>query len=129
MIDLRSWPKEWNAAALRAFASLTDDSAATLKRLATLPEVSADTLRRLVPFPGRSSPRGWPLVGMFTLGLVAGAMGFYAVTKRAEIARVAKRALSMDDELSSFGEIDSKPVSVTTHRSNHRRKAESEVTK
>jgi len=96
--DFRSWPKKWTEASLSDFVSL--------------PEF-------------KQSGGQWPLFGMLALGLVAGAaIGGYAVSQRAEIKRLAKHAKRMGEELSAMGEVDVvKPAS----RSNHRRKATSEV--
>jgi len=67
---------------------------------------------------------------MFAIGLIAGAIGSYAVTQRSQIKRLASRALKARREV--LGEFDgveaADPVSVTSHRSNHRRKATVEVT-
>jgi hypothetical protein len=102
MTDLRSWAKRWNDASLRQIATLRDPS----------------------------PPRGWPLLGMFAIGLVAGAIGSYAVTQRSQIKRLASRALMARHEvLGEFGEVEApNPVSTTAHRSNHRREAAVEVT-
>jgi hypothetical protein len=99
--DLRSWGRHWNDAALERIA-------------ATLP---------------RSAPsRTWPLLGMLALGLVAGAaIGGYAVTQRSQMKRLSDYAHRMGDELAGSDNVDDNPVAVTTHRSNHRRKATSEV--
>jgi hypothetical protein len=77
----------------------------------------------------RSSPsRTWPLLGMLALGLVAGAaIGGYAVSQRSHMKRLSDYANRMGDELSSPDNDEDNPVAVTTHRSNHRRKATSEV--
>src|SRR4029077_20896959 len=95
--DLRSLAKRWNNASLR--------------HIATLPELSTS--------------RRWPMFGMFAIGLVAGAVGSYAVTQRSEIKRLASRALMASDETPlELREVAvARPVSVTSHRSNHRRKA------
>jgi hypothetical protein len=99
-MDLRSWRNRWNDA--------------------ELPQIPN--------FPGESSP--WPLLGMLALGLVAGAaIGGYAVSQRSQVERLAPAAHRMGDELADMGRRDAAkavPV-VTTHRSNHRRKAASEV--
>ena len=102
MTDLRAWAKRWNDASLRQIATLRE------------------------PSPSRR----WPLLGMFAIGLVAGAIGSYAVTQRSQIKRLARRALMARREVvGEFGEVESaKPVSTTAHRSNHRRKAAVEVT-
>jgi hypothetical protein len=101
--DLRAWVKRWNDNSLRQFA--------------TLPEPSS---------------RRWPLVGMFAIGTIAGALGVYAVTQRTRLARLAQLAgratISRHegpDEL--HGIVLDQPISITSHRSNHRRKAEAEV--
>jgi hypothetical protein len=102
MTDLRAWVKRWNDASLRQIATLRE--------------------------PSPRSP--WPLLGMLAIGLVAGAIGSYAVTQRSQIKRLARRALmeryQAKRELRAVE--DAKPVSVTSHRSNHRRKAAAEVT-
>jgi hypothetical protein len=100
--DLKSLAKRWNNASVRQFA--------------TVPELSES--------------HRWPMFGMFAIGLLAGAIGSYAVTQRSQIAHVARRALLERDEmLDELGGVDvAKRVSVTSHRSNHRRKAAAEVT-
>ena len=98
MIDFRSWPKKWNDASLGDFVAM--------------PEF-------------KQSGGQWSMFGMLALGLVAGAViGGYAVTQRAEIKRLAKHARRMGEELAAMGDADS--VQPAT-RSNHRRKATSEV--
>jgi hypothetical protein len=100
-MDLRSWGKSWNDAALERIA-------------ATLPR--------------RSESRPWPLFGMLALGLIAGlAIGGYAVAQRSHMKRLAGYVQRMGNELAAAGEPEDEPVGVTTHRSNHRRKATSEV--
>jgi hypothetical protein len=67
---------------------------------------------------------------MLALGLVAGAaLGGYAVSQRTQMRRLAAAAHRMGDELADMASYEAdKPVPVvTTHRSNHRRKAASEV--
>jgi hypothetical protein len=99
--DLKSWGRHWNDAAM---------------------ERIADAL------PRTSRSRTWPLVGMLALGLVAGAaIGGYAVSQRWHMKRLSDYAHRAGDELSSPDSDDDRPVTVTTHRSNHRRKATSEV--
>lgn len=102
MTDLRSWAKRWNDASLRQLATLREPK----------------------------SSRRWPLLSMFAIGLVAGAIGSYAVTQRSQIKRFAIRTLSVrDDVLDEFGGVERRePASVTSRRSNHRRKAAVEVT-
>jgi F0F1-type ATP synthase assembly protein I len=98
LIDLRSWPKKWNEAGLRDIAIL----------------------------PENSGSRPWPLIGMLAIGLVAGAaFGGYAVSQRNQMKRLAKHAHRMGDELAAMAsEAATEPM---TTRSNHRRKATSEV--
>ena len=92
MIDMRSWPKKWNDASLR--------------QIATLPE---------------NSSGGWSLLGMFAVGVVAGALGSFAMTQRSQLKRLAMRAMDgMDDESIR---VVAKPASTL----NHRRKAASKV--
>jgi len=100
--DLRSWAKRWNDASLRQIATLREPS----------------------------PPSRWPLLGMFATGLVAGAIGSYAVTQRSQIKRFVRRALiARRRVIDEFGGVKvAKPVSVTSHSSNHRRKAVAEVT-
>jgi hypothetical protein len=99
---LRSWAKRWNDTSLRQIAILREPS----------------------PY------RRWPLVGMFTIGLVTGAIGSYAVMQRSQIKLLARRALiARRQVLDELGAVEvAKPVSVTSRRSNHRRKAAVEVT-
>jgi hypothetical protein len=68
---------------------------------------------------------GWPLVGMLALGLVAGAaIGGYAVSQRAQLKRLSAYALGMGDGLD---DMDTSDPELSVPRSNHRRKATSEV--
>jgi hypothetical protein len=95
--DLRSLGRHWNDVALHRIA-------------AALPE--------------NSRPRPWPLFGMLMIGLVAGAaIGGYAVSQRSRIRRLVLNAQRMHEDIGP----DDEPVTVTTHRANHRRKATSEV--
>jgi hypothetical protein len=95
-MDIRSWPKKWNDASLRQFA--------------TLPEFSP-------------SPRPWPMLGMLALGLVAGvAIGGYTVSQRSHMRRLAGYAHRMGDELADLS-TDEEERPVSSARSNHRRKA------
>ena len=99
-MDIRSWPKKWNDASLRQFA--------------TLPEFSP-------------SPRPWPLLGMLALGLVAGvAIGGYTVSQRSHMRRLAGYAHRMGDGLADMS-TDEVERPLTAPRSNHRRKAAAEV--
>ena len=67
---------------------------------------------------------------MLALGLVAGAaLGCYAVSQRSHRKRLSDDAHRMGDQFGNsdpFEGEEPEPV-VTTHRSNHRRKATSEV--
>jgi hypothetical protein len=101
-MDLRSWPKKLNEASLRQIARL----------------------------PENSPSRAWPMLGMLALGLVAGAaLGGYAVSQRSQMKRLAMYAHRMGDEMAVMGRDEAvKPVAVvTSHPSNYRRKATSEV--
>ena len=102
MTDFRSLAKRWNDASRRRIAILREPS----------------------------PPSRWPLLGMFAMGMVAGAMGSYAVTQRSQIRLLARRALVARRQiLDQFSGVEvAKPVSITSHRSNHRRKAVVEVT-
>ena len=94
MIDLRSWPKKWN-------------DEATLGRIVTLPE--------------HSSTSPWALLGVFAIGLIAGAaIGGYALSQRSVMRRLGGDTDWMEDRASE-------PVTVTTHRSNNRPKVRAEV--
>lgn len=97
---MRSWAKRWNDASLR--------------QIATLPE--------------NSSSRPWPLVSMFAIGVIAGAIGCYAVTQRPQIQALARRAMKVRYDLVPFdGDDVAKPASVSSQPANRRRKAVSEV--
>jgi hypothetical protein len=67
---------------------------------------------------------------MFAIGLMLGAIGSYAVTQRSQIKHLTRRAfMARDEVLGEFGGVEvADPVSITSHRSNHRRKAAAEVT-
>lgn len=100
MTDFRSWPKKWNDTSLGDYVAL--------------PEF-------------KQSGGQWSLFGMLALGLVAGAaIGGYAVSQRAEIKRLAKKVRHIGDELAAAAEDEADEPAVAT-RSNHRRKATSEV--
>lgn len=73
--------------------------------------------------------RRWPLAGMFAVGLVAGAIGSYAFTQRSRIESLAARAFDgRQQAVEESGELEvGNPISITSHRSNHRRRADSEV--
>jgi len=100
-MDLRSWGKKWNEA----------------------------PMGRVVTMPENRPARVWPLLGMLALGLVAGAgLGGYLVSQRSQMKRLARYAHRMGDELAVLGKAEAEPIAVgTTPRSNHRRKAASEV--
>jgi hypothetical protein len=99
--DLKSWGRHWNDAAMDRIADV---------------------------LPRRAPSRTWPLLGMLALGLVAGAaIGGYAVSQRSHMKRLSDYAHRMGDELSGLDTDEDNPVAVTTHRSNHRRKATTEV--
>jgi len=69
---------------------------------------------------------GWPLLGMLALGLLAGAaIGGYAVSQRAQLKRLSAYTRRMGDGLAGMGTSDEPELIVP--RSNHRRKATSEV--
>lgn len=100
MTDFRSWPKKWNDASLSDF----------------------------VVMPEFKQSSQWPLFGMLALGLVAGAaIGGYAVSQRAQMKRLAKHARRMGDELAAMGKDEAVKPAAAPPRSNHRRKATSEV--
>ena len=103
-MDLRAWRDRWNDASLPHIPHL----------------------------PGESRSRPWPLVGMLVLGLVAGAaIGGYAASQRQQMKRLAAAARRMGDEMTGMSmgrdETDDDDEVVTSPRSNHRRKATSEV--
>jgi len=100
-VDLRSWGKNWNEAALR----------------------------RIVNMPRHTPSRPWPLLGMLALGLVAGvAIGGYAASQRSQMKRLVDYAHRLGDELAGVDEAPVKPLSVVTSpRSNHRRRAAAKV--
>ena len=98
MRDFTSWPKKWNDTSLGDYV--------------TLPEF-------------KQSGGHWSLLGMLALGLVAGAeIGGYAVSQRAEMKRLVKRARRMGEDLAAIEDMD---IDKPATRSNHRRKATSEV--
>jgi hypothetical protein len=102
MDHVTSWRRRWNEAALPQIPTL----------------------------PGESTSRAWPLLGMLTLGLVAGAaLGGYAMSQRSQLRRLAFHAHRMGDELADMGRVEAaKSVEVSASTlSNHRRKAASEV--
>jgi hypothetical protein len=99
-MDLRSLPKRWN-------------DTARLRDIAVLPEYSQS--------------RPWPLLGMLAFGLVVGAaVGGYAVSQRSQMKRLAKHVRHMAEGLEGDDDLADEPV-VTSQRTNHRRKASSEV--
>jgi len=98
---MRSWPKKWNDAAMR--------------RLAWRYE--------------RPRAARWSLLGMLALGLIAGAaVGGYAVSQRWRLKRLSDHALRLPELRREMGTRDGEEATtVTIPRSNHRRKATSEV--
>jgi hypothetical protein len=86
-------------------------------------------LPQIPSLPGESPSRTWPLLGMLALGLVAGAaVGGYAVSQRSHMKRLAKYAHRMRAELAGMPESETEPLAdARPPRSNHRRKATSEV--
>ena len=92
--------------------------------------LNAAAMRRLGNVREPSRPRRWPLLGMFAIGLVAGAIGSFAVTQRSELKRLAELAFRMkgrvEDESAAIK--DANPVVLTARRSNHRRKRVAEIT-
>jgi hypothetical protein len=67
-------------------------------------------------------------MGMFVLGLAAGAVGCYTLVQRSKIKRFADRAFEAEDATLPLTP-DVAGVSVTSHRSNHRRRAVEEVSR
>jgi hypothetical protein len=87
-------------------------------------------MRRLVSRYERPRSPRWPLIGMLALGFVAGAAaGGYAVSQRWRLKGLAKYAQRIRDMRTAMGmhEGDDGATIVTVPRSNHRRKATSEV--
>jgi hypothetical protein len=89
---------------------------------------SDSSLKHIASMAPRPSSSRWPLWGMFTAGLLVGAVGAYAVTRRSQI----RQFLGGDYEtLDEFVEVEaSEPASFESHRpnrSNNRRKAAVEV--
>jgi hypothetical protein len=102
LIDLRSWPKKWNDSSLRDFAIL----------------------------PENAPSRRWPMLGMLAIGLLVGtALGAFAASQRWQMERLARHSDRMSDELAAMNKDEAhKPATEVTYpRSNHRRKAASEV--
>jgi hypothetical protein len=66
---------------------------------------------------------------MFAAGLLIGAAGAYAVTRRSDIARLARDSFIRDEgEDTEVADVDhASPTSHRPNRSNHGRKAEVEV--
>jgi len=101
VIDLRSWPKRQNDASLRQIATLLENA----------------------------TSRRWPMLGMFALGMVAGAaLGGYAVSHRSKLKRPGTHAhRGVDDPVGVATAENVKPAEVVTIGANHRRKAALEV--
>jgi hypothetical protein len=101
MTDFRSWPKKWNDASLGDYVAL--------------PEF-------------KQSGGQWWLFGMLALGLVAGAaIGGYAMSQRTQMKQLAKHVHRIGDELAAAAEDKADKAVATNQRSNHRRKATSDV--
>jgi hypothetical protein len=86
-------------------------------------------LRRIAILPEKPQSRAWPLLGMLALGLVTGAaLGGYAISQRSQMKRLSTYAHRMRDELATMGKVEAEPDAAgSVPRSNHRRKAASEV--
>jgi hypothetical protein len=87
-------------------------------------------MRDFAILPESSTSRPWPMVGMLAIGLLAGAaIGGYAVFQRNQMKQLAKHVYGVGDELAPMGTTDASESieRVTSPRSNHRRKAASEV--
>src|SRR5581483_11910117 len=98
--DLRSWPRQWNEAAMR----------------------------RLVQRYEPSQPSRWTLFGMLALGLVAGAaVGGYAVSQRSRFERLPELALRVREMRAGRRLQDDGEATVVAVSSNPRRKATSEA--
>lgn len=69
------------------------------------------------------------MLGMLGIGLVAGAaLGGYAVSQRSQFKRLMAHASRIGNEIAGNGGSDEEDAStVTSARSNHRRKATAEV--
>ena len=66
----------------------------------------------------------WPMLGMLGIGLVAGAaLGGYAVSQRRQLKRLVARASRIGGEMAD----NQDESTITSTRSNHRRKATAEV--
>ncbi len=67
---------------------------------------------------------------MFAIGLVAGAIGSYAMTQRSQITRFVRSArMARRDAPAELDGVEvARPIAVLSHRSNHRRKAAVEST-
>jgi len=107
MTDPRAVLNRWSDAGLRW-------SDSSLKQIANM-----------APRPSRSR---WPLVGMFTAGVLVGALGAYTLNRWSNTREAIGDGYETLDE---FVEVEaSEPASFTSHRpnrSNNRRKAEVEV--
>lgn len=67
----------------------------------------------------------WPLLGMLVLGLVAGAaIAGYAVSQRGHLKRLSAYTRHLGD---GINDMETPEAELTVPRSNHRRKATSEV--
>ncbi len=86
------------------------------------------SLKQIASMAPRPPSSRWPLLGMFTAGVLVGAIGVYAVSRRSHI----RQFLGGDYEtLDEFVEVEvSEPPGFKSHRpnrSNNRRKAAVEV--
>ena len=86
-------------------------------------------MRRLASLERRTPSRTWPLLGMLVLGLVAGAaLGGYAMSQRSQLKRFATYAGRVREAMARMGRSELESVDTAkTPRTNHRRKATSEV--
>jgi len=112
MTNLRAQARQWNEAATSQAKQWND---AAMRRIA---------VRLDGPRPSR-----WPLLAMLALGLVAGAaIGGYAVTQRSQLKRLTLYAPRRGDGPAEMGSPEANSeAEFTVPRSNHRRKATSEV--
>ncbi len=118
---MRAWSKRWNEASWPK--QLSEASLRKHLSEASWPkQLNEDSIRDLVSLPRRSRS-SWPLVGMFAIGVVAGAVACYAVAQRSEI----KRLFEMGYEPDGFAAIEEQRTSPSYPSANHRRKATSEV--
>ncbi len=86
-------------------------------------------MRRITARLGRPGSSRWSLLGMLALGLVAGAaLSGYAVARNSHLKRFSAYTRRLGDGPVDAGSPEaSTVVAATVPRSNHRRKATSEV--